>query len=222
MAPAAVAVMAKVPRPGAVKTRLVPRLGHEGACDVYRAFIGDLDERLGILGLPVLWYHWPDDPAFAALVPGATAVVVQHGDHLGERMAAAFADAFARGFSPIVMIGADVPHVPLAWLADAVTRLQSETQVVLGPVADGGYYLVGLPGPAPALFRGIPWGSATVYEETMRRVEAQGMTAVTLPPWFDIDDADDLVMLAETIGRDRGALLPRTRAALARAGVIGD
>ena len=209
------------PRPGAVKTRLVPRLGREGACEVYRAFVGDLDERLGILGLPVLWYHWPDDSAFAALVPGATAVVAQQGEHLGERMVAAFADAFGRGFSPVVMIGADVPHVPLPWLADGVTRLQSGTQVVLGPVADGGYYLVGLRGPAPALFRGIPWGTAEVYEATMRRVEAQCMTALSLPTWFDIDEADDLARLAETLGPDCAALLPRTRAALIRAGMIG-
>jgi rSAM/selenodomain-associated transferase 1 len=205
-----------------VKTRLVPRLGREGACEIYRAFVGDLDERLGILGLPVLWYHWPDDAAFAALVPGAAAVVAQRGEDLGERMAAAFADAFGRGYGPVIMIGADVPHVPLAWLADGVARLQSGTQVVLGPVADGGYYLVGLRGPAPALFRGIRWGTAEVYEATLRCVEAQRMTAVSLPAWFDIDEADDLATLAETLGRDRGMSLPRTRAALIRAGMMGD
>jgi rSAM/selenodomain-associated transferase 1 len=214
--------MAKVPRPGLVKTRLAGALGAEGACELYRAFIQDFDERLAVLGLPVLWYHWPDDPAFGDLVPGARAVLPQRGADLGERMAGAFADAFERGLSPTVMLGADVPHVPMGQVSDAIGRLQSGAEVVLGPAADGGYYLVGLRAPAPALFRDMPWGSDGVYRETIERSEGHGMRVATLMPWFDIDEVGDLYTLARLLENEPGTRLRRTRAELVRAGIMAE
>jgi rSAM/selenodomain-associated transferase 1 len=213
--------MAKVPRPGAVKTRLARELGEEAACALYRAFICDLDERLRECGFPVVWAHWPDDPAFGKLVGGATAVLPQRGGDLGERMAAVFADVFALGFSPVVMIGADVPHVPIECLAAATNKLESGTEVVLGPAADGGYYLVGLRGAVPALFRDIAWGTADVCEATLRRAEAAGLEAFRLPPWFDIDEIEDLERLTETLTAETTMRLPRTRRALAAVGLAG-
>lgn len=218
----AVAVMAKVPRPGAVKTRLAGALGSEVACELYRAFVQDLDERLVVLGLPVLWYHWPDDATFARLVPGARVIVPQRGADLGERMAAAFDDAFARALSPTVMLGADVPHVPTGKISEAIGRLQSGAELVLGPAADGGYYLVGLRAPAPALFRDMPWGSDGVYRATRERGEAYGMNVATLTPWFDLDEVGDLHTLARLLERDPGIGLWRTRAGLVRAGIMAE
>jgi len=218
----AVAVMAKVPQPGAVKTRLAGALGSVGACELYRAFLRDLDERLMVLGLPVLWYHWPDDATFADLVPGALEVVLQRGADLGERMAAAFDDAFERNLSPTVMLGADVPHIPTGRIKEAIGRLQSGAEVVLGPTADGGYYLIGLRAPAPALFRDMPWGSDGIYRATIEQAEAHGMSVATLTPWFDIDEVGDLYALARLLAHDPGTGLRRTRAELVRAGIMAE
>jgi glycosyltransferase A (GT-A) superfamily protein (DUF2064 family) len=242
----AVAVMAKVPVPGAVKTRLGHVLGAAAACDLYRAFVGDLDERLATLGHPVLWYHWPEDSAFAGLVTGAKAVVAQHGRDLGERMAAAFDDAFARGFAPVVMLGADVPHVPLSAVSSAIVGLSGRetglvdgdladvggvagiadmadiADIVVGPAADGGYYLLGLRQPTPGIFRDIEWGGARVHAATIDRARAQGLLVRELAAWFDLDEVQDLERLMRELENDRSVRLPRTSAALAAMGLALD
>ncbi len=215
-----VAVMARVPRFGSVKTRLAAAIGPAAASRLYEAFVGDLDERLADGGFTTLWFHWPDEP-FRRCVPRATAVLAQRGRDLGARMAAAFADAFARGFGPVVMLGADVPHVPLAWVEDAAGRLASDTDIVLGPARDGGYYLIGLREPVTAVFRGVPWGTRDVYQETLNQVAAMGLRASTVPEYFDVDEADDLMRLEAVLRADTGITLPRTRTvlrALVRAG----
>lgn len=219
MTKTAIVVMAKVPRAGEVKTRLARTLGPETACALYRAFIGDLDLRLSRLGLPVLWFHWPEDPRFRQLLSGAAIVVAQRGGDLGERMEAAFADAFDRGLGPVIMLGADVPHIPLSYVADAARRLATSDDVVLGPAVDGGYYLVGLRRATPALFRGIAWGTDTVYEATTRRIEDEGVRTGTLPLWFDLDEIWDLKRLALALGGQTGTL-PRTRAVLLENGLL--
>lgn len=215
----AIVVMAKVPRPGGVKTRLARVLGPDPACALYRAFIGDLDQRLSGLGYPVLWFHWPDDPGFRTLLSGSAPVRAQRGENLGERMETAFTEAFDQGFGPVVMLGADVPHVPLAYVVDAAERLVGRDEVVLGPAADGGYYLIGLRSVTPRLFRGIGWGTDTVFEATMRRIGEEGLRVGTLPPWFDLDEIRDLERLVQLLAGD-SAELPRTRAVLLEHGLL--
>jgi rSAM/selenodomain-associated transferase 1 len=206
--------MARVPTPGAVKTRLSAVIGAAAACRLYESFVGDLDERLVDAGYLTLWFHWPDEPGFHRHVPRAAVVMAQRGPDLGARMAAAFEAAFALGFHPVVMLGADVPHVPLAWVGDAAGRLAREADIVLGPARDGGYYLIGLGAPAAPLFEGVPWGTRDVYRETMRRVGVMGLRAFSLPEYFDIDEVADLPRLRALLRDEPGITLPRTRATL--------
>jgi rSAM/selenodomain-associated transferase 1 len=211
--------MARSPRPGTVKTRLAARLGAQAACDLYRAFILDLHARLAATGHPQFWFHWPEDPGFGALVPGAAAVTPQHGDDLGERMANAFAAVFAAGFAPVVMLGADVPHVPLAWVRDAIARVEQDADIALGPADDGGYYLIALRELLPELFRDIVWGTDSVARATYERAAAAGLRLARLPPWYDIDEVADLTRLAGAIARHPDEPLVHTRAALIAAGL---
>jgi hypothetical protein len=210
----AVAIMARVPRPGSVKTRLAAAIGAAAACRLYESFVGDLDERLADAGYPTLWFHWPDEPGFRRHVPRAASVMAQRGPDLGARMAGAFETAFALGFHPVVMLGADVPHVPLAWIDDAAGRLARDADIVLGPARDGGYYLIGLGAPAAPLFEGVPWGTGNVYRETMKRVGVMGLRAFPLPECFDVDEAADLQRLRALLLGEPGITLPRTRATL--------
>ena len=205
--------MAKHPAPGRVKTRLARVLGPKTACDLFRAFVLDLADRLRALPYEVTWAYWPAGAPFPALVPGACCRA-QRGRDLGERMADALAAEFAARTGPILVVGADAPHVPAASLAEAARVLLGSADLVLGPAADGGYYLIGLRAPAPAIFEEIPWGTDRVLAATLERAGARGLRVHHLPPSFDVDEADDLARLRAVLARG-DVELPRTAAVLA-------
>ena len=205
--------MAKHPVPGRVKTRLAAALGADAACALYRAFVLDLAERLGALPYAVTWAYTPGDAPFAALLPRARCRP-QRGRDLGERLAAAIADELAAGPGPVLAIGADAPHLPETALAEAASALGRDADVVLGPAADGGYYLIGLRAPAPGLFAGIDWSTDGVLEATLARAQAAALAVHFLPPSFDVDRPADLVLLRTLV--ERGEVhLPRTSDLLA-------
>jgi glycosyltransferase A (GT-A) superfamily protein (DUF2064 family) len=111
-----------------------------------------------------------------------------------------------------VLIGSDSPDLPLTFLKRAFQRLKHR-DVVIGPAMDGGYYLIGLRAPTPALFEGIEWGSARVLSQTMAIIAREKLTVALLPPWYDVDDAQSLELLralcaARKVGG--GVRLPRT------------
>jgi rSAM/selenodomain-associated transferase 1 len=207
--------MAKHPVPGRVKTRLARVLGPKTACDLFRAFILDLADRLRPLPYEVTWAYWPRAAPFAALLPGARCAP-QRGRDLGARMADAVAVAFAAGRGPVLVIGADAPHVPTAALAEAARALVETADLVLGPAEDGGYYLIGLRGPEPSLFQSIAWGTDGVLTATLARAAARGLRTHLLPGTFDVDEADDLMRLRALLARGE-VDLPRTAAVLAGA-----
>jgi len=206
-------VMAKYPEPGAVKTRLARVLGADNACALYRAFVLDLAGRLDNLPYAVTWAYWPPTAPFQGLVRGGR-YRPQEGGNLGERMAKALAEEFAEHGGPILVIGADAPHLPAARLAEAAAALAGGADVVLGPSADGGYYLIGLRGPAPGLFSDIPWSTARVLGTTRERAAALGLGVHLLPPGFDLDEPADLARLEGLLARGE-VDLPRTATLLA-------
>jgi uncharacterized protein len=181
----------KAPRIGTVKTRLAATLGPAAACDAYR----QLTETLltGLIGLtPVEVRFSPDDGGAEIqgwVKPGWTSAPQGAGD-LGERMGRAFADAFARGERRVVLIGSDCPEVTAGDIVEAWSRLE-EADVVLGPATDGGYWLIGLRGPQPMLFDQMPWSTAAVLAETLRRAEVAGLTVSRLRTLTDVDTEAD-------------------------------
>jgi rSAM/selenodomain-associated transferase 1 len=204
--------MARYPTAGRVKTRLAAALGDERACALYRAFVLDLEERLRAVSYAVTWAYWPPAAPFAALLPGARCVT-QQGRDLGERMAAVVAAEAAAGAPALIVIGADVPHVPLRILAEARDALMAGMDVVLGPALDGGYYLIGLRAPVPALFARIDWGTSVVLAQTRERARSMGLRSHLLPSNFDVDEPADLDRLRALLGRGEVSL-PRTAALL--------
>jgi len=206
-------VMAKYPARGRVKTRLAATIGSARACALYRAFVLDLADRLAQLPYDVVWAYWPPRAPFGRLLPGARSRP-QRGADLGARMANAIVAAL-RGGGPALVIGADAPHVSAASLARAAAALRGGADLVLGPAEDGGYYLIGVRAPVPALFRGIAWGTRTVLAVTRARARRLGLRTRLLPPTFDVDEAMDLRRLRVSIARGR-VHLPRTAALLGR------
>jgi rSAM/selenodomain-associated transferase 1 len=115
---------------------------------------------------------------------------------LGVRMQNIFSALFAKEYKNVVLIGADLPPVPLDYFAQAYDYLDGpEPRVVLGPSRDGGYYLVGLNRPMPALFENMTWSHDQVFTQTVTKLADLGIETRQLPIWFDIDTPDDLQIL---------------------------
>jgi glycosyltransferase A (GT-A) superfamily protein (DUF2064 family) len=225
------AVMARFPRRGAVKTRLARVIGEERAVELYRAFLLDIDARFGAGCRRLVWVYEPAQSDWSAAVGSATWSMPQAGESLGERMHNCFsslcgaplpsvaADADrARTVAPtvgrVLMIGADVPHVADAHLAEAEQRL-SDVDVVLGPSDDGGYYLVAMRR-AHDIFTGVAMGTSRVFEQTLARIRGARLRVHLLPRGFDIDETDDLERLWRVLTSDAEVRLPRTAALLQR------
>ncbi len=192
---ARILLFAKAPVPGHAKTRLIPALGAEGAALLQqRLTLHTLSTALGS-GLPMeLWCHPdPHHPFFAtcAEIFGITCRAQQGGD-LGARMQHAAAAALGQG--PVVLIGTDCPGLTAADLIAAADAL-AETDAVLGPAIDGGYYLLGLRQLDAVLFEGVSWGTDAVLTQTRRRLTALGWRWRELRRRADIDRPEDLALL---------------------------
>ena len=186
-----IAVFARAPVPGAAKTRLIPRLGAEGAAALQRQLIGrTLATACAVPYAQVtLWVAGDTAHPFIAGVARrfGVAVAAQLGADLGARMHHAFAATGA----PLVLIGTDCPQLATGDLAAAAAAL-ADHDVVIQPATDGGYVLVGLARPQPALFESIDWGSPQVLQQTQARIAALGLRCELRPVRDDLDTAADL------------------------------
>ena len=194
-------LFAKAPCPGKVKTRLSPPLAPETAAELAAAFVRDtvavlsgLDVERRVLayapedGEPALRRLAADDFDFRPQVPG----------DLGNRMRAAFEDAFAGGSRRVVIIGSDSPGLPRRFIEEAFEVLESK-DVVLGPSYDFGYYLIGLRRPLPELFQNIPWSTRKVLPRTVKIMAELRIDHHLLTPWRDVDSWEDVKLLRAQI-----------------------
>jgi hypothetical protein len=198
----ALAVMAKAPRAGKVKTRLQPPLTAEEAAALNVCFLRDTALNLagvasegGAAGL-VCYTPVGDEAAFDGLLPEGFALIAQRGDGFGERLLAAAEDILSCGFGAVCLIDSDSPTLPTEALRKAVEELaRAGDRVVVGGSDDGGYYLIGLKRPEPRVFERITWSTEKVYAETVERVREAALELVELPQWYDVDDARSLAVL---------------------------
>ncbi|MFQ5846730.1 MAG: TIGR04282 family arsenosugar biosynthesis glycosyltransferase [Candidatus Methylomirabilales bacterium] len=214
MGPLVITIMARVPRAGEVKTRLTPPLTATEAAELYRCFLLDKIEQVRTLTAvsPAIAYTPADGRGFfEALAPGFV-LVPQQGTDLGTRLASSFDQLFGKGYGGALAIDSDTPTLPTDFLAKALDRLATPaTDIVLGPSEDGGYYLIGLRELRRELFEDMPWSTAQVLRETIRRAETRGLTVECLPPWFDIDTAEDLERLRGSLRNAEGSAPRHTR-----------
>jgi rSAM/selenodomain-associated transferase 1 len=213
-------IFIKVPEEGAVKTRLIPPLSEGEACDLYGAFIEDLFQRIRKLKkLSVTVFYSGSNPEkLEENLPQGWNLAAQHGNTLGERLLHAFDALLEEEGSYAVIIGSDSPDIPLLAIKRAFTKLKHK-DVVLGPSADGGYYLIGLKKQISELFEDIPWGEDAVLRRTLEIIASHGMNLSLLPLWYDVDTPRSLellktMMLAKRI--ERSGRLHHTEAALSK------
>jgi len=194
----ALVVFAKAPIPGTVKTRLCPPLSPEQATALHSSFVMDAIERIkkvaGALKADRFLACDPstDHPFFTALRSHhGVQLLQQRGTDLGERMEGTMQELFHRRYSSVVITGCDIPTLPAGEISRAFKVLDTQ-DCVLGPCPDGGYYLIGLRRPYPALFAGIPWGTSEVFGLTKDKAATLNLTLGLTTPWSDIDTPDDL------------------------------
>lgn len=197
-----VVIFAKYPRPGDVKTRLIGPLTAGQAAEVHRrcldltmSCVAAVPEANCVLAVT------PDDADFSLLVSGEVPIVPQGPGDLGRRLQRVIADRFAGGCDRLVVVGCDCPLMGPEDLSTALDRL-ARHDVVIGPATDGGYYLLGLSEPAPALFTSIDWGSSQVADQTRHRAREAGLTVAQLSARRDLDEYDDILAAVAAIGDD--------------------
>jgi len=191
-------IFAKAPTPGRVKTRLAGRLGARRAADLYKKLLrGALAMTASARLCPVeLWCAPEVRHGFFAACRREYGIRLRRqcaGD-LGRRMNHALNRTLSSR-NQAVLIGGDCASLGAAELQDAFQRLAAGAQVVLGPAVDGGYVLVGLSHPCPAMFRDIAWGTATVLAATRQRLRRTGVKWTELPLGWDVDTPADLQRL---------------------------
>jgi len=193
--PDAILVFVRAPEAGRVKTRLAAEIGAEAALRVYRRLAEHAVAEARALGPDVVVRVHYTPGAWGDAVRawlGADAAYLPQGDgDLGARMRAAFEAAFAAGHPRVLIIGSDLPGLSADVLRRALWLLDAHPAVV-GPAADGGYYLLGLREMIDGVFDGIAWSTERVLDATLARLDAAGCAPAMLEPLRDVDVAADL------------------------------
>jgi rSAM/selenodomain-associated transferase 1 len=239
----AIAVMAKAPRPGAVKTRLVPPLSFEHAAQLSGAFLSDITENIRRAAdqVPIAGYvaYAPAGveamfdgtlaPGSRLLLADGAAVVEPHIQGFGRCLFQTIRDLLGLGYQSAVVLNSDSPTLPTALLCETARALsRPEAGMVLGPADDGGYYLLGVRAPHAHLFKQIDWSTDQVAAQTRARAHDLGLDSVLLDPWYDVDDRHGLDRLIRDIGEWRAGrrhhpyAAPRTAACLSRLGLLAE
>jgi rSAM/selenodomain-associated transferase 1 len=190
-------VFCKHPHPGQVKTRLAEHIGPENAVSLAAAFLDDVAFIFRSAGERRMLGYWPAEsaPFFDPFTRLGYELWPQPEGDLGSRIAAFFAETLQTGDNRAVLIGSDSPTIPMEYVDMAFEQLE-KSDCVIGPATDGGFYLLGLRQTAPAMFQNIVWSGSSVLSQTVQRITDAGLSLSLLPPWYDVDDVDDLWMLA--------------------------
>ena len=210
------ALFAKQPIPGQVKTRLAATWGAERAAGLFECFLRDQFERFATEGDRRIVAYAPATSAahdWFAESAGDWQLWPQPETDLGRRMAACFEQWCSAPSDRLLLIGSDSPNLPAGVFDQAFTLLESH-DVVLGPSSDGGYWLVGLRGSASqarAIFDDIAWSTAEVVLQTVERVRSLKLKLGLLPLWFDVDTEAEVATLRGLLAADTEMRLRRTR-----------
>jgi uncharacterized protein len=207
------AIFARVPVRGQVKTRLEPLLGRDGAYAAHIELVENTLSRLACVPgcVTTLWLDdAPNAVAFEWRDRFGVAVAIQPAGDLGQRMMAALAGALAHGRAGVV-VGTDCPPIDAAYVRRAVALLSCHDSV-FGPAEDGGYGLVGLApnafsadagGRASELFCGVRWGGRHALSDTLTNAIHAQLRIALLPAIWDVDEPKDWLRHLALHGRDR-------------------
>lgn len=195
----ALIIFAKTPVKSKVKTRLQENLSQTAVLKLYKDFLFQtVRQAKRIKNCKKIIACYPDENHLylkTLSMKFGFQLIKQHGRDLGERMKNAITDLLHDGYKKVVIIGCDSPTLPKEYIEKAFYVLNKKS-LVIGPSCDGGYYLIGVRGAAPAIFNNIKWGTNEVLKETLKRIPKKMLPSFHLLPfWYDIDTNDDLQFL---------------------------
>ncbi|MGE5299708.1 MAG: TIGR04282 family arsenosugar biosynthesis glycosyltransferase [Acidobacteriota bacterium] len=188
-------LLAKYPAPGIVKTRLARDIGVKDAAEVYRSIAEKVFKQTVPIGgsyeRVVFYTPLSSRGDFEKWLPGER-LLAQNGTELGDIMANALRDILSDGAAKAVITGVDIPDLGEGIVRDAFARLE-DADIVIGPAIDGGYYLIGMKARHDEIFRGISWSTARVFHETIRIIDALGLSYSTVRTLSDVDRVADII-----------------------------
>jgi len=192
----------KYPEKGKVKSRLAAVIGDDSAVSVYKNLVDQMLSTLkeGTFPLYICFFPKNAQKPIKNWLGREYRYLPQNGKDLGERMRNGFIDGFAMGYKRVVLIGSDIPDLPMKYIEKAFKSLK-EMDAVIGPAYDGGYYLIGFKDKtfSPQVFEGIAWETKNVFGETMKKFKRSRRVVYTLPYQRDIDTVKDLNHLKDKI-----------------------
>jgi rSAM/selenodomain-associated transferase 1 len=229
----AIAIMAKAPDVGRVKTRLLPLLRAEEARELSACFLRDMTHMLSVAGRAaaidgyIAFAPAGSEASFAPIIAPGTGCVLADGSidapagvvGFGRCLLQAARALFARGYGAVGLLNSDSPNLPAGLIVETARRLaQPGDRGVLGPATDGGYYLLGLKAPHAELFAGIDWSTDRVAAQTRAAALRRGLALAELAPWYDVDDPVSLGQLLRDLDAERDAA-PSTAAWVRQNGI---
>jgi rSAM/selenodomain-associated transferase 1 len=210
----AIAIMAKAPDAGRVKTRLLPVLRAQEARALSACFLRDMTRMLAAAGHEaavdgyIAFAPAGSEASFAPIVAPGTGFVLADGcidapsgvEGFGCCLLQAARALFARGYGAVGLLNSDSPTLPMGIIVEAARLLAAPgDRAVLGPATDGGYYLLGLKAPHPELFAHIDWSTERVAAQTLAAARGRGLATAELDAWYDVDDPASLKQLVRDL-----------------------
>ena len=189
----------RYPEAGNTKTRLIPHLGATKAAELQRWMTASMASEMAALRLDIdrqIHFSGGGLSQMQTWLGRQFTYLPQFAGGLGNRLHRAFVGNFRSGMNAVVAIGADCPQLSTRHFEQAFKQLKTH-DVVLGPAADGGYYLIGLNQPQLELFEDIPWGTGDVFAQTVAIANSLNLSIATLEQLRDVDRPEDLELLTQ-------------------------
>ena len=184
-------IFAKVPEAGKVKTRLAETIGDDKALQVYLALLQHTHEIASKVEVDKLLFYAGDVESFDMLDYYRIPKTSQQGDGLGERMSNAFVRSFSQGYEKVVIMGSDCYELSTEMIEDAFKALDDH-EFVIGPAADGGYYLLGMKTLETKVFENKTWSGPDVFLDTILDWKGMDASYAILPTLSDVDHEEDM------------------------------
>jgi len=182
-------IFIKTPIPNLVKTRLQPQIIAKDACKLYSAFLKDINTNFAVNNDFDTWYAVaPENFEKEKLekIVNLKNHFFQKGKSLGERMNSAYEICFNKGYKSVIIIGSDLPDLPVDFVKKSFSKLK-KYDCVIGPSEDGGYYLIGLNKSTPSLFENIDWSTDKVLTQTAEIADRFNLSVFSLEQLYDLD-----------------------------------
>ena len=191
------------PVPGSTKTRLMPYLSDSQCAMLHKCFVRDIAREMRKADADIIVAYTGGEPEFLRKVFGHNAIFIsQRGDGLGAKMENAISDALSLGYEKVILTGSDIPDIE-AESVDTAFALLDVSDVVIGPTADGGYYLIGMKEVRHEAFNAKLYGVSTVFEETIASMQKAGLSVCKADTYEDIDVPADIADFRDRMRDDR-------------------